>query len=276
MSTIKKLMAGLEKKYKVYTALSPLTMIGEVVMETVIPLLMAKIIDVGIRNNDIAYVVRMGIIMIGAACLSLACGAFGARFAAVASLGFSRNLRRRLFAKVQDYSFGNVDHFSTASLVTRLTTDVTNTQNTYQMIVRMCVRAPFMLISGTVMACFLNRELSSVFFIVIPVLAICLGLIAYAAYPRFRVMLKQYDKLNNTVQENVTAIRVVKSFVRGKFENEKFADAADKVRATQLKAEKIVILNMPLMQFVVYARCIIVVPLVWRQDDCRWQDAEDR
>ena len=144
MSTIKKLMAGLEKKYKVYTALSPLTMIGEVVMETVIPLLMAKIIDVGIRNNDIAYVVRMGIIMIGAACLSLACGAFGARFAAVASLGFSRNLRRRLFAKVQDYSFGNVDHFSTASLVTRLTTDVTNTQNTYQMIVRMCVRAPFM------------------------------------------------------------------------------------------------------------------------------------
>jgi len=258
MSTIKKLMAGLEKKYKVYTALSPLTMIGEVVMETVIPLLMAKIIDVGIRNNDIAYVVRMGIIMIGAACLSLACGAFGARFAAVASLGFSRNLRRRLFAKVQDYSFGNVDHFSTASLVTRLTTDVTNTQNTYQMIVRMCVRAPFMLISGTVMACFLNRELSSVFFIVIPVLAICLGLIAYAAYPRFRVMLKQYDKLNNTVQENVTAIRVVKSFVRGKFENEKFADAADKVRATQLKAEKIVILNMPLMQFVVYA-CIIVV-----------------
>jgi len=258
MSTIKKLMAGLEKKYKVYTALSPLTMIGEVVMETVIPLLMAKIIDVGIRNNDIAYVVRMGIIMIGAACLSLACGAFGARFAAVASLGFSRNLRRRLFAKVQDYSFGNVDHFSTASLVTRLTTDVTNTQNTYQMIVRMCVRAPFMLISGTVMACFLNRELSSVFFIVIPVLAICLWLIAYAAYPRFRVMLKQYDKLNNTVQENVTAIRVVKSFVRGKFENEKFADAADKVRATQLKAEKIVILNMPLMQFVVYA-CIIVV-----------------
>jgi ATP-binding cassette subfamily B protein len=257
MSTIGKLMAGLEKKYKVYTGLSPLTMVGEVVMETVIPLLMAKIIDVGIANKDIAYVTKMGLIMIGAACLSLTCGALGARFSAVAALGFSRNLRRRLFAKVQDFSFGNVDHFSTSSLVTRLTTDVTNTQNTYQMVVRMCVRAPFMLISGTVMACFLNLQLSTVFFVVIPVLGVSLGLIAKAAYPRFKVMLAQYDKLNNTVQENVTAIRVVKSFVRGKFENEKFADAADNVRKTQLKAEKIVILNMPLMQIVVYA-CIIV------------------
>ena len=258
MSSVGKLLNGLEKKYKVYSLLSPLTMVGEVVMETVIPLIMAKIIDVGIANKDVAYVVKVGLLMIAAACLSMTCGALGARFSAVASLGFSRNLRRRLFAKVQDFSFGNVDHFSTSSLVTRLTTDVTNTQNTYQMIIRMCVRAPFMLISGTVMACLLNKELSTVFFVVIPVLAICLGCIAAAAYPRFRVMLKQYDKLNNTVQENLTGIRVVKSFVRGKFENEKFSDSANAVRETQLKAEKIVILNMPLMQLVVYA-CIIVV-----------------
>jgi ATP-binding cassette subfamily B protein len=258
MSNIGKLLQGLEKKFKVYSLLSPLTMVGEVVMETVIPLLMAKIIDVGITNHDVSYVIKMGIVMVAAACLSMTCGALGARFSAVASLGFSRNLRKRLFAKVQDFSFGNVDHFSTSSLVTRLTTDVTNTQNTYQMIIRMCVRAPFMLISGTIMACLLNKQLSVVFFVVIPLLAICLAFIGVSAYPRFRVMLKQYDNLNNTVQENVTAIRVVKSFVRGKFENDKFDKAADEVRKTQLKAEKIVILNMPLMQIVVYA-CIIVV-----------------
>lgn len=257
MSNIGKMMKGLEKKYKVYTCLSPLTMVGEVVMETIIPLLMAKIIDVGIANNNLAYVIKMGLVMVAAACVSLTCGAFGARFSAVASLGFARNLRKNLFSKVQDFSFGNVDRFSTSSLVTRLTTDVTNTQNTYQMVIRMCVRAPFMLISGTVMACFLNKDLSVIFFVVIPLLAICLGFIAVSAYPRFRKMLKQYDRLNNTVQENLTAIRVVKSFVRGKFENKKFADSADAVRDTQLKAEKVVILNGPIMQIVVYA-CIIV------------------
>jgi ATP-binding cassette, subfamily B, multidrug efflux pump len=258
MLILRKLLSGLEKKYRIFTWLSPLTMIGEVVMEMIIPLIMAHIIDVGIARHDIHYVVRTGLIMIGAALLSLLCGVLGGRFSAVAALGFSRNLRRRLFSKVQDFSAANMDHFGTASLVTRLTTDVTNMQNVYQMIIRGCVRAPFMLISGTIMACFINRSLATLFFVIIPVLAIVLGCIAITAYPRFRVMFKKYDLLNNTVQENLTGIRVVKSYVRGDYENTKFDSVANALRTAQLRAEKIVILNMPIMQFVVYA-CIIAV-----------------
>ena len=231
-------------------------MIGEVIMETVIPLMMAKIIDIGIANRDLAYVLKTGLIMIGFACISLTCGALGGRFSAVGALGFSHNLRRRLFAKVQSFSFGNVDHFSTSSLVTRLTTDVTNVQNTYQMIIRMCARAPFMLISGTILACRINLRLSTIFFVAIPVLTVALILLSTAAYPRFQKMLGQYDKLNNTVQENLIAIRVVKSYVRGNHEDRKFDDAAEMVRKTQVSAERLVIFIMPIMQIVVYG-CIV-------------------
>ena len=151
MSVINKLMQGMEKKYKTATVVAPLSIMGEVLLEVLIPLIMARIIDVGIANSDVGYVVKVGALMVGAALLSLAFGCIAARFAAVSAFGFSRNLRRRLFNKVQDFSFGNVDKFSTASLVTRLTTDVTNVQNTFQMIVRMCFRAPFMFISAIVM-----------------------------------------------------------------------------------------------------------------------------
>lgn len=257
MSTIGKLLKGLEKKYKVYSFLSPITMVGEVVLETAIPLMMARIIDVGIANGNLPYVIKTGLIMVAMSVVSLAFGALGARFASVAAFGFSRNLRRNLFARVQEFSFGNADRFSTSSLVTRLTTDVTNVQNTYQMLIRICVRAPFILVSGTVMACILSRRLSMIFFIVIPVLALLLTLIARTAFPRFGIMLKQYDLLNATVQENLIGIRVVKSFVRRVFETEKFQNAADSVRKAQVNAEKIVILNLPLMQIVVYS-CIIV------------------
>jgi ATP-binding cassette, subfamily B, multidrug efflux pump len=258
MSILRKLTSGLEKKYRIFTCMSPLTMIGEVVMETLIPLIMAHIIDTGIANHDIQYVVRTGAIMVVASMLSLSCGVMGGRFAAVAALGFSRNLRRNLFAKVQHYSFKNMDKFGTASLVTRLTTDVTNMQNVYQQVIRGMVRAPFMLITGTVMACFINKDLAVLFFIIIPILAVMLGVIATKAYPRFREMFKKYDLLNTTVQENLTAIRVVKSYVRGEYEDKKFDDVADSLRNTQLRAEKIVILNMPIMQLVIYL-CIIVV-----------------
>src|SRR5574344_114759 len=258
MSTLRKLTSGLEKKYRIFTCLSPLTMIGEVIMETLIPLIMAHIIDTGIANHDIQYVVRTGAIMVAASILSLSCGVMGGRFAAVAALGFSRNLRRNLFAKVQHFSFKNMDKFGTASLVTRLTTDVTNMQNVYQQVIRGMVRAPFMLITGTVMACFINKELAVVFFIIIPILAVMLGIIAAKAYPRFRERFKKYDLLNTTVQENLTAIRVVKSYVRGEYEDKKFDGVADSLRSTQLRAEKIVILNMPIMQLVIYV-CIIAV-----------------
>lgn len=256
MSTVKKLMAGMERKYLVYTCLSPLTMVGEVVMETVIPYIMAMIIDTGIANRDIHYVLRTGLIMTCCACLSLACGVAGGRLAAVASQGFSHNLRRNLFAKVQGFSFGNVDKFSTASLVTRLTTDVTNTQNVYQMVIRMCARAPFMLIAGTIMACLIDMQLASLFLIAIPVLVAAIWLISATAYPRFGAMLGKYDKMNNTVQENLIAIRVVKAFVRGGWEDEKFSKAADDVREAQIHAEKVIVRLMPVMQIVVYVTMI--------------------
>lgn len=258
MGTIRKITAGLEKKYWLNTFLSPLVMIGEVVMETVIPFFMSKIIDIGITNRDMTYVLKTGGIMVVCAIISLCFGAGGARFGAVASLGFARNLRRRLFKKVQSFSFANVDHFSSASLVTRLTTDVTNVQNVYQMICRICFRAPFMLIAGTIMAFKINAELALVFLIAIPVLAVAVIGLSAAAYPRFSNMLKKYDKMNSIVQENLIAIRVVKAFVRGEYEDEKFEKAANDVKNAQVRAERIVITLMPIMQFVVYV-CIICV-----------------
>ncbi|MCR5289360.1 MAG: ABC transporter ATP-binding protein/permease [Treponema sp.] len=259
MSTFGTLTGGLEKKYKAFTILCPLVMIGEVLLETFIPMIMSKIIDVGIANQDIHTVLRLGSVMIGASCVSLVCGAFGARFAAIASQGFSRNLRRKLFAKVQDFSFANIDRFSAASLVTRLTTDVTNVQNVYQMIIRICIRSPLMLISGTVMAFYLNRRLAPLFLIAIPFLGCVLAIITTTAYPRFRSMLTKYDKMNTIVQENLIAIRVVKSFVRGEFEIQKFEDSAAAVRNAQARAEKIVTCNMPIMQLVIYSSIVSVL-----------------
>ena len=229
-------------------------------MEVIIPLLMAKIVDVGITSHNIQYVVRTGLLMIGAACLSLTFGILSGRFAALASTGFSHNLRRNLFGKVQDLAFSNMDKFGTASLVTRLTSDVTNAQNTYQMVIRICVRSPAMLVFAVIMSFNIDRELASFLLIVIPVLGAVLALIGFKAFPRFREMLKQYDKLNSNVQENLTGIRVVKSFVQEDSESKKFSATAEKLRNAQLKAERIIIFNMPVLQLTMYA-CIIV--LLW-------------
>jgi ATP-binding cassette subfamily B protein len=261
MKTVKTLLTGLEKKYKLCAILSPITMIGEVALEVAIPYIMAKIIDVGIANHDLAYTAKAGLLMVGAALLSLCCGVLSGRFAAVASQGFGANLRGRLFNKVQDFSFGNVDRFSTASLVTRLTTDVTNVQNTFQMIIRMCIRSPIMLISAAWMSFYINKNLASMFFVVLPILAVLLFFIGKSAFPRFQEMLKKYDSLNATVQENINAIRVVKAFVRGEHENEKFRSVANDVRNAQFRAEKIIILNMPLMQLVMY---ICIIAALWQ------------
>lgn len=260
MTNFRKLIYGLEKKYIFFTILAPLTMMGEVAMEVVIPLLMAKIVDVGIISHNIQYVVRTGLLMIGAACLSLTFGILSGRFAALASTGFSHNLRRNLFGKVQDLAFSNMDKFGTASLVTRLTSDVTNAQNTYQMVIRICVRSPAMLVFAVIMSFNIDRELASFLLIVIPVLGAVLALIGFKAFPRFREMLKQYDKLNSNVQENLTGIRVVKSFVQEDSESKKFSATAEKLRNAQLKAERIIIFNMPVLQLTMYA-CIIV--LLW-------------
>ena len=248
----------MERRYQIFTVLSPIFMLGEVLMETTIPLVMATLVDTGIKNSDINFVFTRGLLMVLMASFSLFCGAMCGRLSSVAAFGFSKNLRKKLFAKVQDFSFSNMDNFGTDSLVTRLTTDVTSLQNMYQNAIRTAVRSPVMLIFGTIMATRINSRLALLFFIVIPFLAAVLVTIVIIAYPRFRAMLQKYDSLNRVVQENLIAIRVVKAFVRGGHECEKFDEIATDLQRTQLGAEKIVILNMPLMQLTVYA-CIVSV-----------------
>lgn len=248
----KKLFSGLGIKYSLFTVLTPVAMIGEVLMETFIPFLMARIIDNGISSYDLNYVYRYGLIMLGATLFSLLCGTLGGRLSSVAALGFSKNLRSKLFRKVQGFSFSQSDVYGTPSLITRLTTDVTNMQNIYQNLIRSMVRSPLMLIGGTVMALRINSRLAAVFLITIPVIAVFLSIIAVTAYPRFAVMLKKYDTLNTIVQENLIAIRVVKAFVRGDFECRKFEDVAGQVRDAQRRAEKVVVLNAPVMQISIY------------------------
>lgn len=245
-------------EYKKQAVLAPITIVGEVIMEVTIPMVMSKIIDNGIKAGKISYVAGMGILMVAMALLSLLFGAVAGRLSAVAAMGFAKNLRNSLFHKVQDFSFSNVDKFSTASLTTRLTTDVTNVQNAFMMLIRTAVRAPIMLISATVMAVCIKPNLAVVFLFAIPVLGTALFFIVTNAHPRFEKMLKQYDGMNARVQENLTGIRVVKAFVREEHEKKLFTENTDKVRRAQVFAEKLVILNMPIMQVVVYA-CIVAI-----------------
>lgn len=257
---IKKLLPCVGE-YKKYAILTPLVMIGEVLMEIMIPFVMAQIIDKGIKGDGgIPYTVGMGILMIAMALVSLTFGGLGGKYAAKAAMGFAKNLRKKLFDKVQDFSFANVDHFSTASLVTRLTTDVTNTQNAFMMIIRTAVRAPLMLIGATILAISINPELSVVFLVAIPILGCALFFIISKAHPRFGIMLKHYDRMNASVQENLVGIRVVKAFVREDHEKKKFEKNADDVRRAQIFAEKLVIINGPLMQLVMYAS---IVAILW-------------
>ena len=260
MNSLKKLLVGLEKRFKVSAFVAPVLIMGEVLLEVLIPLIMARIIDVGITNHDVGYVVKYGLLMILAALASLGFGVFAGRYAAVASAGFARNIRRRLFNKIQDFSFGNVDKFSTSSLVTRLTSDVTNTQVTFEMIIRMCVRSPFMFISAIIMSFYINSKMALIFVVAIPMIAIPAGIIMKKAFPRFQEMMKNYDSLNGAVQENLIGIRAVKAFVREKDEIERFKIAANAVRTTQIKAEKLVILNMPIMQLVMY---LSIIAILW-------------
>ncbi|MDY4198878.1 MAG: ABC transporter ATP-binding protein [Candidatus Fimadaptatus sp.] len=248
---MKRLMAYIGK-YKKYAIATPFVMIGEVLMELLIPLVMAAMIDKGISSGDVQYTVKMGLLMILMAIVSLCFGSLGSRFGAVASMGFAKNVRRALFEKVQSFSFSNVDKFSTASLVTRLTTDVNNVQNAFNMMIRMVFRAPIMMVGALIMAIKLNAQLALVFLVAIPILCVGLYLIMTNAHPRFKAMLEKYDALNSDVQENLIAIRVVKAFVREKYESDKFDNSAEAVRATQYRAEKLVQLNQPLMQICMY------------------------
>jgi len=244
--------------YRRYALLAPAIILIEVCMEVLMPLVMSKIIDNGIGHADISYVSKAGLTMILMAFLSLAAGVLAGRFAAIAGAGLAKGIRKQLFYQVQTFSFRNIDRFTTASLITRLTTDVNNTQMAFMMLIRMAVRAPMMLICATCMAVYLNAKLSMIFLLAIPTLAISLFFIATSAYPRFQRMLTKYDKLNARVQENLTAIHLVKAFVREDHEKAQFRQAADALRDAQLRAERIVIWNMPIMQFVMYS-CMIAV-----------------
>ena len=240
-------------KYKKEAYLSPLTIVGEVLMEVLIPMVMGLIIDHGIRKGNIGYVAGMGGLMAVMSVCSLCFGALAARFSAVAAMGFAKNLRSALFRKVQGFSFANVDKFSTASLTTRLTTDVTNVQNAFMMFIRMAFRSPIMLVCATIMAVRQNRRLSVVFLFAIPVLAFAVFFIISKAHPRFEKMLKKYDEMNGKIQENLIGIRVVKAFAREEDEKKSFGENTNSVRLAQFAAEKLVVMNMPIMQLVMYA-----------------------
>lgn len=233
-------------------------MILEVIMEMMIPLMMASIIDEGVEVGDMNHIYKVGICMIIAAAIGLFAGMMGAKHGARASTGFARNLRKAMYANIQTFSFSNIDKFSTAGLVTRLTTDVTNIQNAYQMLLRMCFRAPITLICAMVMAFTINARLASVYLAAVFFLGICLFFIIRRTTKYFRQVFAKYDDLNASVQENVSAIRVVKAFVREDYENEKFSKATKNLYNMFVNAEKVMVLNSPLMQLTVYT-CILLI-----------------
>ena len=255
---IAKLMKSI-REFKLFSLLSPLFVVLEVVMEVVIPLLMAKLIDEGIDGaGGMDAVMHYGWILLVCCVLSLIFGALAGHFAAFASAGFARNLRHDMFHHVQTYSFSNIDKFSAASIVTRLTTDVTNVQNAYQMVIRVALRSPVMLIFSMVMAFRLSTRLSLIYLAAIPVLGVGLYFIMTRVHPIFERVFKTYDKLNNVTQENLHGIRVVKSFVREDHEIQKFSNISENIYQDFSKAEKRLAFNMPLMQFCMYA-CLILV-----------------
>ncbi len=246
------------KEYKASSIKAPLFMIGEVALELSLPTLMAYVIDNGVMKGDMRTAVLMGLVMLVVAFLSLVCGALSAKNASYASAGFVKNLRKAMFENIQRFSFRNVDRYSTAGLITRLMTDTTNVQNAYMMILRMCVRAPMMLILAMVMTFTIHADLAVYFLYALIFLAVALTLITVLSYPVFRRVFRKYDDLNASVQENITNMRVVKAYVKEEAETKKFKSASEKLYEMFCKAEKILVLNGPMMQLAMYA-CIMAI-----------------
>ena len=253
-----KTLMGCIREYKKPSILTPIFVSVEVIVECIIPFFIAKLINHIEDGSETKLVLLYGAALIGLAFISLFFGALAGSTCATASSGFAKNIRHDLFYKVQDFSFANIDKFSTSSLVTRLTTDITNVQMAYMMVIRIAVRAPFMMIFSAIMAFAMCPQLSTVYIIILPFLAFALFLIVKKAMPLFNSVFKKYDKLNNSIQENVKGMRVVKSFVREEYEKQKFGKAADDVCADFTKAEKIVALNMPIMQLAMYIAMVVV------------------
>ena len=254
----KKLLQSV-REYKKQSIIAPLLVTLEVLMEVLIPLEMAKIIDIGIAEGNLGYIIQRGLILVIMAMMSLFFGVQAGNFAAVAGAGYAKNLRHDIYYKVQDFSFKNIDHFSTSGLVTRMTTDITNIQMAYMMSIRLLARAPIMIILSWVMTLTLSRKAALLFLIVIPVLGGTLLFIAKKAHPHFIKVFDEYDELNNSVQENVNAARVVKAFVREDYEIGKFHGVSKYVYQLFTTAEKIVAWNSPVMQFVMYAVIMILI-----------------
>lgn len=247
------------REYKKQSVLAPIFVILEVLMEVLIPMEMAKIIDIGISGGDLGYIVQRGVILVCMAMLALWFGMMAGNMAAIAGAGYAKNLRHDIFYKIQEFSFKNIDHFSTSGLVTRMTTDITNVQMAYMMSIRLLARAPIMVILSWIMTLMINREIALLFLIVIPLLGGALIFIAKKAHPHFVKVFDEYDVLNNSVQENVNASRVVKAFVREDFEIRKFHGISQYVYDLFTKAEKIVAWNSPVMQFTVYAVVLAMI-----------------
>ena len=255
------------KEYKAASIATPIFMILEVLFETLIPFLMASIIDKGVNTGDIHHIYKVGGIMIVAAFLGLLAGMAGGRYGAKASTGFAKNLRNAMFDRIQTYSFANIDHFSTAGLVTRLTTDVTNVQNAYQMMLRMMMRAPASMVCAMVMAFAINARMASIYLVAVLILGIILFFIIRHATAYFQQAFPKYDALNESVQENVSAIRVVKAYVREEEETSKFKRASKNIYDIFVKAEKNVILECA--DHDVYSLYLYHFnQLVWCEDDC--------
>jgi len=254
---IKKLLASV-REYKKPSILAPIYISLEVVMEVVIPLLMAKLIDNGLEKGDLSYVFIVGGILVLCTVISLLFGVLSGSCAAEASAGFAKNLRHDMFKKVQTLSFSNIDKFSTAGLVTRLTTDTTNLQSGYEVLIRTAVRSPFMLIFSLAMAFSINGRLAWVFIGAVPILGIGLWIIMSKAHPTFKRVFKTYDRLNRVVQENLRGVRVVKAYVRGEHEKEKFETVSQSIYEDFSYAEKVLAFNQPIMQFCMYAGMLLI------------------
>ena len=246
------------KEYKKDSLLTPVFMILEVLFETIIPLMMASIIDDGVKKGDMRHIYLVGGCMVITALLGLLTGILGGKYGASASTGFAKNIRKAMYDNIQTFSFSNIDKFSTSGLVTRMTTDVTNLQNAYQMILRMCMRAPASLICAMAMAFYVNAKVASVYLIAVILLGIILFSIIKVTMNYFDKVFKRYDKLNESVQENVSAIRVVKAYAREENEQEKFSTASNNIYKMFVKAESLIALNNPIMQFTVYS-CILLI-----------------
>jgi len=257
--TMIKKFFGCVREYKLPTIITLVLIVGEVIIEAIIPFITADLVNSIKYGAEMSSVIKTGAILLALACLSLACGTIAGYTCAKASAGFAKNLRHDIFAKIQDFSFENIDKFSSSSLVTRMTTDVSNVQMAYMMLIRTAIRSPLLLIFSVIMAYVMGGALATTFVVVIPVLACGLFLISRRAMPAFRSVFRKYDKLNESIEENVRGIRVVKGFSREEYEKEKFGAASDDIRKDFTKAERIVAFNSPLMQLCIYFNMVFVL-----------------